>query len=140
MPTFIVDASVAVKWVVEEADSSVARTLTAHRIVAPDLLLIECANVLWKKVLRGELPSDAAEDRLKVLLNVPVELRRRNELLVAALRLAVELRHPAYDCLYLALAVEIGGRLVSADRRFVERVRRHPTVAERVSLLAELAH
>jgi predicted nucleic acid-binding protein len=138
MAVIIVDASVAVKWVVEEADSAVAKSLQGHRLLAPDLLHIECANVLWKKVLRGELPPADVQRRLRTLLKAPVELRRRDQLLAAALALAVELRHPVYDCLYLALAEEAGGQLVSADRRFIERVRRQPVLAERVSLLAEL--
>jgi predicted nucleic acid-binding protein len=140
MAVVIVDASVAVKWVVEEPDSAVARSLQSHRLVAPDPLHIECANVLWKKVLRGELPPADVQRRLRMLLKAPVELRRRDQLLAAALAPAVELRHPVYDCLYLALAEETAGQLVSADRRFIERVRRQPALAERVSLLAELGH
>ena len=39
-----------------------------------------------------------------------------------ALNLARELRHPAYDCFYLALAIERDLDLVTADARFVRAV------------------
>ena len=42
----------------------------------------------------------------------------------AALRLGAELDHPVYDCLYLALALERGAALATADRRFLDAVRR----------------
>jgi predicted nucleic acid-binding protein len=37
---------------------------------------------------------------------------------------AIELDHPAYDCLYLALAVENDCRFVTADERLVNKIRR----------------
>jgi predicted nucleic acid-binding protein len=45
----VVDASVALKWALEEPGSDRARLLSSARLEAPDLLPIECANVLWKK-------------------------------------------------------------------------------------------
>ena len=53
---FIVDASVAVKWVVDEQFSDAARLLAGARLYAPDLLYIECANILWKKAVKEMLP------------------------------------------------------------------------------------
>jgi predicted nucleic acid-binding protein len=43
-----VDANVAIKWVVDEPDSGLARSLATATLEAPDLLPIECASVLWK--------------------------------------------------------------------------------------------
>ena len=54
--------------------------------------------------------------------------------------LAVELSHPVYDCVYLALALQRGMQVVSADRRFVNVVRRHADLSAAVVLLAETAH
>ena len=51
----IVDASVAVKWVVPEIGSDQAAALATYRLSAPDLLDAECANVLWVKVTRAEI-------------------------------------------------------------------------------------
>jgi predicted nucleic acid-binding protein len=51
---FVIDASVAIKWVVRETGTQEALSLRQHRLVAPDLLVAECANILWKKVRRKE--------------------------------------------------------------------------------------
>ena len=48
MSTFVIDASVAIKWVVEEPGTPEALLLRRHRLLAPDLLMAECANILWK--------------------------------------------------------------------------------------------
>jgi predicted nucleic acid-binding protein len=59
--TLVVDASVAVKWVVEEPRTEEALLLRAtSRLLAPDLLVAECANILWKKVQRQELTPQEA--------------------------------------------------------------------------------
>jgi predicted nucleic acid-binding protein len=50
MKELVIDASVAVKWVVEEPGTQEALLLRQHRLLAPDLLVAECANILWKKV------------------------------------------------------------------------------------------
>ena len=57
----MVDASVAIKWFVEEPDSAAAARLLRDHLSAPDLLVPECANILWKKVACGELSLDEAE-------------------------------------------------------------------------------
>lgn len=61
MNTFVIDASIAVKWVVEEDNTAEALTLRRRaKLIAPELLLAECANILWKKVERNELSQDEA--------------------------------------------------------------------------------
>ena len=61
MSGFVVDASVAIKWFIDEPDSAEAAFLLRHPLSAPDLLAPERANVLWKKVTRAELSLDEAE-------------------------------------------------------------------------------
>jgi predicted nucleic acid-binding protein len=57
----VIDASIAVKWVVEEEGTAAALSLRKRaRLIAPDLLISECANILWKKVRRRELSKDEA--------------------------------------------------------------------------------
>ena len=56
MNTYVVDASVVIKWVVEEDGTPEALDLRQKgRLIAPELLVAECANILWKKVERDEL-------------------------------------------------------------------------------------
>ena len=134
----VVDASVAVKWVVEELDSGQARMLARARLEAPDLLAVECANILWKKARIGDIGARQARERLDALLEAPVALTPSRDLLGQALGLALELEHPVYDCLYLALALARGVPLVTADERLARAVRKRRR-AVGVTLLSELS-
>ena len=125
MNTLVIDASIAIKWVVEEDGTDLALTLRQKaRLMAPDLIVAECANILWKKVQRKELSNDEALIAARLLQGAEIELVPSRALLESATRLAIELDHPAYDCLYLALAVEHDCRFVTADERLVNKIRR----------------
>ena len=121
----VIDASVAMNWMVPEPDTAEA-ILVQRRfaLVAPDLLMAECANVLWKKVGRGEISGEEASIAARVLEQADIELVSMRGLLGASVGLAVELAHPAYDCAYIALAVLRRCRLVTADHRLIDAVGR----------------
>lgn len=123
MNTFVIDASIAVKWVVEEEGTAEALTLRRRiKLIAPELLIAECANILWKKVQRDELSRDEALLATRLLQTADIEFLPTCSLLEAATRLALELDHPAYDCLYLALAAERDCRFVTADGRLLRKL------------------
>ncbi len=113
----IVDASVAVKWFLDEEGSDLAADLAHRDLLAPELIYAEVANALWKKRARGELNAAVEPiDRLDTLLLAAVPIA---PLSLEAARLADDLRHPVYDCFYLALAVRENTVLVTADARFL---------------------
>ncbi len=117
---FVVDASVAIKWIVDEADSDRADLLQGTDMVAPALLRIEAANVLGAIAGRQALSEGRAIELFLLLQTAPVVIVDHDELLERhALELALALRHPIYDCIYLALAERLDRRLVTADRRFL---------------------
>jgi predicted nucleic acid-binding protein len=117
MKSVVVDASIALKWVVEEEDSKAALALAELEMAAPTLLHVECANALWAKARRHELTPAEALQRVKVLSTAPVEWVPLETLVEDAVGVALRLGHPVYDCLYLALAARRGWKLVTADRR-----------------------
>lgn len=120
METLIVDASIAIKWVVEEEGTQAAVDLRSRfRLVAPELLIPECANILWKKTQRGELMRDEAVLAASLLESSGVAFLSMTGLLKQAASLAIELSHPAYDCTYLAAAIQTGSRFVTADDRLL---------------------
>jgi predicted nucleic acid-binding protein len=122
--TLVIDASIAIKWVVEEDGTAEALTLRRRsKLIAPELLTAECANILWKKVRRDELSRDEATLAARLLQAADVELSPTRYLLEAATRSAIELDHPAYDCLYLALAAERDCPFVTADERFLRKLK-----------------
>jgi predicted nucleic acid-binding protein len=122
--SLVVDASVAVKWLVDEPEHLAARSLLDRneQLHAPDFVFIETANVLWKKVRRGELSAEQAfegVDSLPLLFETIVPSRL---LIARALRIAVEMAHPVYDCLYIACSEHVDADLVTADARFVDKL------------------
>jgi predicted nucleic acid-binding protein len=121
--TLVIDASIAVKWVVEEQGTPEALAVRQRaKLIAPELLVAECTNILWKKVQRGELLKEEALLAARLLQGAEIELLPTRSSLEAATRLAIELGHPAYDCLYLALAIEHDCRFVTADERFLRKL------------------
>lgn len=127
MRPFVIDASVAVKWVIEEDGTRAALALRRHPLLAPDLLTAECANILRKKVRRGELTNDEAVLAAGLLARADIDLMPMRSLLEAATRIAVLLDHPAYDCIYLAVAETLGQAFVTADERLLQKVHQCPS-------------
>jgi predicted nucleic acid-binding protein len=117
----VVDASVAVKWVIEEALRDRALDLLAdNEVIAPDLLLTEVRNVLAMRVRRRLTTVAEARAAEAAFRSIPLLIEPTSELLEDAFELALRLAHPIYDCLYLALAVRRDLPLATADRRLLE--------------------
>jgi predicted nucleic acid-binding protein len=117
----VVDASVVIPCFVPERFSAAARSWldAADLLLAPELLALECANALWKKLRRGEITPGDAGDALEQVLGGLIELRPAAILARAAFRLASDLAHPVYDCTYVALADAENAELLTADRELV---------------------
>jgi predicted nucleic acid-binding protein len=140
--TLVIDASIAVKWVVEEDGTPEALMLRRQaKLIAPDLLMAECANILWKKVQRDELSKEEALLAARLLQGAEIELLPTRSSMEAATRIAIELDHPAYDCLYLALAIENGCKFVTADQRLLRKLGQglRPALRARAISLTEAA-
>lgn len=122
----VIDASVAVKFVTVEVGSDAADALVAgtETLIAPDWLLIEAASALWNKVKRSELLEIHAKDGLASLPAYFAKLYPAVDLLKSTYRLSFQLRHPVYDCLYLALAIEESATLITADSDFEKAIQR----------------
>ncbi|MHB8878598.1 MAG: type II toxin-antitoxin system VapC family toxin [Myxococcaceae bacterium] len=121
--TAVLDASVAVRWVVTEAGSDQAAELLRQPIafIAPRLLLVEAAAALRRKVGGKELTVQLAAKALEALVDAAadgtIRLADDEDLVSPALMLALTLGHKVPDCLYLALAEREGAGLVTADHR-----------------------
>lgn len=120
----IVDASVAMKWFVEEelhAEAGRLKQVFTH-LAAPDFMLIELASIAWKKVRRGELSAAAAMAIAADLQRSPLPFLATAALIDDALAVALEIDHPIYDCLYLVTARQLDGICLTADQRLCTRV------------------
>jgi len=135
----VVDASVAIKWVYAEDGSDFAATLLTHDLSAPDLLASECASILWKMAIRGELDAEGAMRRAVALQGVRMRLEPMRSLMPSAVDMAVRLGHSAYDCFYLALAASAGRPFVTADMKLIRKLRAARFDEVEVLSLAEAA-
>ncbi|MBI5197907.1 MAG: type II toxin-antitoxin system VapC family toxin [Nitrospirae bacterium] len=127
----VIDASVAVQWFFTEADgeryAENAQTIL-HLIlddqlpaVVPTLFFSECANVLWKACEWRDYSKKAAVQALQSLYSLGLEVLDETILMEKALELSLRYHCPVYDCLYLAMALEVGGNLVTADEKFYKQ-------------------
>jgi predicted nucleic acid-binding protein len=119
--SLIVDASVAVKWLSEEPGSAQAEVLLAgvDDLIAPELVLAEIGNALWKKAVARILDRRQMLDGIQ---RVPAFFDRLvpvPEIATRATEIALDLRHPVYDCFYLALAERERCSLITADKRLL---------------------
>lgn len=122
--TFVVDASVALKWFIEEdlTDRALIFRHGTDPLYAPDLIFAEIANAVWRKFARRELTREQVMAIPVLLHESPIEIIPIALLHQRALEIAVELNHPVYDCLYLACAELAEAVLVTADGRLFQAV------------------
>ena len=134
MSHIVVDASVGLKWFLPEVHSAEACRWRhgPEEFHAPAFFFdLEIANILWKKIRRDEIShADADADAvLGQLPTLPLTRHPESPLLFAAFDLANRTQRTVYDCLYLALAVQLRGRMLTADLRFFNSLAGTPWAA-----------
>ena len=117
MSRFVVDASVAAKWMLTEEHTEQALALRDQELLAPELLAIEMANVLRTAARSGGISEETARNAVRSLPPSRVKLHDSGPLLFRALDIALAHSRSVYDALYLALALREDCQLVTADRR-----------------------
>jgi len=128
MSLYVIDAGIAVKWFLTETDSDKARRLLEQyqrqviELTAPDLLIAEATNVFWKRAARGDLTAQEAADNLQDLLAINLPLVPATSLATRALSIAQTHNRSAYDCLYLALALDRSCEFVTSDERLFNAI------------------
>jgi predicted nucleic acid-binding protein len=138
----VVDASIAVKWVVAEQHSEFAADLLEGegQLYAPVLLYAEASNALWALARRGDITQADVGDAIDVLIDAPIYVPyTMPQLTAAAARLAADIDHPVYDCFYLALAMREQCPVVTADNRFLSKIAGHPYLADQAVHIRDLA-
>ncbi|MFQ5430920.1 MAG: type II toxin-antitoxin system VapC family toxin [Nitrospinota bacterium] len=128
MNTYIVDASVSGKWFVKEDHSKAALSLLGkgNQLHAPDFFLLEMDSVFSKWIRRGIVTAGEADDIRAALRECPIRYHPFLTFLDSAYTIANRSRHSIYDCLYIALAVLLKGKMVTADRKFYNVLTKSP--------------
>lgn len=126
MAALVIDASVAVKWFLEEDRAEEARRLreTGDDMLAPASAAFEIFHVLWMSARVGRIPGRLLDDVERLVMGPFTSLVPIEDLFLPAARLARSLGHPVYDCAYLALAEREGASLVTADERLFAAARK----------------
>jgi predicted nucleic acid-binding protein len=120
---YVLDASVALKWVLSEPDSPAAIKLRdeftrqIHDFIAPDTFLAEVAHALTKAERRGLIGAGQASMLVADVLTSRPDLHSFIPLLARAIDLATQARIGVYDCLYVGLAEREQCPLLTADQR-----------------------
>jgi predicted nucleic acid-binding protein len=122
----VVDASVAFKWFVPEVGSEKALALLEldTDLIAPELLCVEVVNAMWARLRGRDNFRSVVTDAAAALPRMIDTLVPIGTLLPRALEMTIELNHPLYDCLYLALAEMSDDKLLTADQVFAEKCAR----------------
>src|SRR5437867_2316820 len=120
---YIVNSSVAFKWLLKEHLSDKAQRLrddfrnAVHELLSPDVLPIEVGHALTRAERQGRIATGASVVLLADLLSSPPAFHASLQLLRRACEVSSQMRVGIYDCLYVALAEREGCELVTADVR-----------------------
>jgi len=138
---YVLDSSVALKWVLPEVDSAKAIRLRdeyrngLHELLAPDIFPSEIANGLASAERQKRIRTGESAIFLNDILSAAPALHHSSPLLIRAIEIAITARHAVYDCTYLALAEAEGCELVTADDQFARGLRMsYPFIVSLVSL------
>jgi len=115
----VVDASVAIKWFLPEIHGEAALRLLEgqYALRVPDLIFSEFGNVLWKRFRKGQISRKEAIVTTEALLALPLQVESSQSLIPAALEIACSAHRTVYDSLYLAVAIAHQCRVVTADSK-----------------------
>jgi predicted nucleic acid-binding protein len=134
LTSIVVDASVAVKWCLPVANESLVsqaqQMLDAHsrgelHFLVPDLFWAELGNVLWKAVRIGRTSRSKAMSGLASIRDLNIPTSASVDLLQLGLRIAFAHDRTVYDSLYVALAVQSGSVVITADEKLANALAAH---------------
>lgn len=125
MSIFIVDASVAAKWFFNEENGENALSVLgeSNQLHAPDFLLLEMDSIIRKWVRRGSVGPEEGSEIRDALRRYPIQHHPFISFLDSAFEIASQTGQSIYDCLYVALAALLKGRMVTADRRLYDALK-----------------
>ncbi len=125
--TAVIDASIAAKWFLLEPDRPLAREVQqAYALIAPELILPETMNAIWRNMRRSGLPAAEIPEIVDVLSRAFFQLLPLQPLTLRASEIAFDLDHPIYDAYYLALAERERCEFITADARLLRKTRKTP--------------
>ncbi len=127
---YVLDSSVALKWVLPEIHSDKAKKLREdyqkqiHELIAPDVFPVEVSHALVRAERKKIIAVGQGAALLVDVLNTAPALHAYLALLSRATSIASQMRCGVYDCLYVALAEKESCELVTADDKLVKSLKK----------------
>lgn len=128
-PTFVVDASTCLKWVLNDeilADNALLllKDYLQNKValVAPNLWLYEVTNGIKSAVARSRISPDSSERLLKLILKSKPEMVSLEDVLPECLDNAIKFNVSAYDSTYITLAQINNLPLITGDQKLVKKL------------------
>jgi len=136
LTVYVVDASVASRFLLIEELSDKAKLALesflrgALDLKAPELVVYEVGNTLWKAVKQGFIDFSVAEEKFSYFLGLRIDSIELNEEDAReTLKWGVENNATYYDSVYVEASNKIGATLLTADDFLYEKARKHiPTL------------
>lgn len=134
MKVFVLDASVAVKWFLSpKAESLAAEALALYEeylerkinFIVPDIFWAEVGSAFWKACRLGRIQKASAQEAITALVKCELATFSIEALLERAFLIATTFDRSVYDALYVALAVQSGAELITADERLANALAAH---------------
>ncbi len=128
MLKYVLDCSVVIKWFLPENFSNKAESLLilAHKnqilLYAPDLLFAEFGNVLWKKFMKKEITLENGKEIILSMRHIPIVFESSRSFMNECYELSSQTQCTFYDCLYLIHAIAHNCQLITADRKFFQKI------------------
>ena len=122
MANYFVDASIIAAYLVKDAltenvDRLFDQLGDGIELYIPAICLVECTNVLWKRVRFQSMPEGEAEILLQDLRDLPFKVASIEDVLPRALNIGLAYQLAVYDSLYIALAEQYKFPLITADAK-----------------------
>ncbi len=125
---YVVDASIAIGWLVKQENAIDHTYLLENQniLIAPDLVFPEVCNGIWRLVSAGYVTPKHGHKIASELSDYFDKVFPCAPLMKAAMGISLQLNHPAYDCFYLALAEHQNVQMITADLRLLNKTKTTP--------------
>jgi predicted nucleic acid-binding protein len=128
---YVLDSSVAFKWLVPEVDTPKALRLRDQftkallELIAPDFFPVETTHALTRAERQNRITPAQGAQLFVDLMNTLPRLHAQLPLLPRAYAISSALRVGVYDRVYVALAEREKCELVTADDKLVKNLQPH---------------
>jgi predicted nucleic acid-binding protein len=123
---FVVDASVACKYALNEPGTDAAEALLfgSESLLAPHYFFVETAQVLWRAVRRQRLSRAGFDESFSNIRSLPLTITDDSSLIEPAINIALHHDISVHDALYVALARSRNSEFATCDDALCAKLRR----------------